>query len=283
MTGFAAARRCAARRPPARWPSRGSSPSASRRAPSPRCCSPPRWRSSSRAFPMRDRGRALAAFFGITGALTAVGPLAGGYLTEWTWRAIFWINVPVALAAVILTIFAKPAEERRPRGSTTARRARHRGHGARRTRPPAGRDLGLDDLGTTGSIVAGAAPARRVRRPRAASTRSRWSVMRLFGERAFAVDNLVLLLMSAVFVPFFFFASVYAQASLGDTATQAGAPARVLRRASPSAAQLGGRIVDSRGARPSVVAGCLRRGGRLPALGIEGHRARLRPAVVSRS
>jgi aryl-alcohol dehydrogenase-like predicted oxidoreductase len=33
------------------------------------------------AFPVAERGKALAIFFGLTGALTAVGPLAGGYLT----------------------------------------------------------------------------------------------------------------------------------------------------------------------------------------------------------
>ena len=47
-------------------------------------------------FDLRSRGRALALFFGIAGGLTAIGPIAGGYLIEWTWRAIFWINVPVA-------------------------------------------------------------------------------------------------------------------------------------------------------------------------------------------
>src|SRR6185437_14151887 len=35
-------------------------------------------------FPLRERGKALAMFFGITGGLTAIGPLLGGYLTEWT-------------------------------------------------------------------------------------------------------------------------------------------------------------------------------------------------------
>ena len=47
-------------------------------------------------FPLRERGKALAAFFGIAGGLTAVGPILGGYLTQWTWRAIFWVNIPVA-------------------------------------------------------------------------------------------------------------------------------------------------------------------------------------------
>jgi MFS family permease len=65
------------------------------------------------AFPVADRGKAMAAFFGITGALTAVGPIAGGYLTEWTWRSIF-CNLPVAVIALALTAKAKPAEERHP-------------------------------------------------------------------------------------------------------------------------------------------------------------------------
>jgi MFS family permease len=51
-------------------------------------------------FARESRGRAMAIFFAITGAMTALGPIAGGYLTIWTWRAIFWVNVPVGLAVV---------------------------------------------------------------------------------------------------------------------------------------------------------------------------------------
>src|SRR5262245_51849588 len=66
------------------------------------------------AFPVSERGRAMAIFFGIAGGLTSIGPIAGGYLTEWTWRSIFWINVPVALLALFLTWKAQPAENRHP-------------------------------------------------------------------------------------------------------------------------------------------------------------------------
>ncbi len=66
------------------------------------------------AFPLRERGRALAIFFGLAGAFTSIGPIAGGYLTEWTWRAIFWINVPVAILALVCTAIAKPADEKHP-------------------------------------------------------------------------------------------------------------------------------------------------------------------------
>src|SRR5262249_43813186 len=64
-------------------------------------------------FPLRERGKALALFFGIAGGLTAVGPALGGFLTQWTWRAIFWVNVPVAVIALILIVLAKPVTEYR--------------------------------------------------------------------------------------------------------------------------------------------------------------------------
>jgi len=65
-------------------------------------------------FDLRSRGRALALFFGIAGALTAIGPIAGGWLIEWTWRAIFWINIPVALIALALIAISRPPNESRP-------------------------------------------------------------------------------------------------------------------------------------------------------------------------
>jgi len=65
-------------------------------------------------FELRERGRALAIFFGIAGGLTAVGPILGGYLTQWTWRAIFWVNIPVALIALALILSSRPQTVHRP-------------------------------------------------------------------------------------------------------------------------------------------------------------------------
>ena len=65
-------------------------------------------------FSLNQRGRALALFFGIAGGLTAVGPVLGGYLTEWTWRAIFWVNIPVAIIALVLIAISKPVTDYRP-------------------------------------------------------------------------------------------------------------------------------------------------------------------------
>ena len=74
------------------------------------------------AFPLHERGRAMAIFFGVSGGLTAIGPISGGYLAEWTWRAIFWVNIPIAL--VSLALLRRLAARRTSR---TRRRLDYRG------------------------------------------------------------------------------------------------------------------------------------------------------------
>jgi MFS family permease len=51
------------------------------------------------SFALPERGKALAIFVGVSGAFTAIVPIAGGYLTPWAWRSIFWINIPIASTA----------------------------------------------------------------------------------------------------------------------------------------------------------------------------------------
>lgn len=55
-------------------------------------------------FHGRERGVALGAFGATTGLAVAVGPTAGGMLTEWaSWQWIFIINLPIGIAALTLT------------------------------------------------------------------------------------------------------------------------------------------------------------------------------------
>jgi EmrB/QacA subfamily drug resistance transporter len=60
--------------------------------------------------PLRERGRyqgILGAVFGVT---TVVGPLLGGYFTDYlTWRWAFWVNVPVSLVVFAVAATAIPA------------------------------------------------------------------------------------------------------------------------------------------------------------------------------
>ncbi|PHQ48317.1 MFS transporter [Streptomyces cinnamoneus] len=53
-------------------------------------------------YPADQRGRATGWALGMGGVATACGPFVGGALTEAaSWRVIFWINVPLAVAAAV--------------------------------------------------------------------------------------------------------------------------------------------------------------------------------------
>jgi EmrB/QacA subfamily drug resistance transporter len=63
----------------------------------------------------RERARAIGIWGGVFGVSMAIGPLIGGVLTERLgWRSIFWVNVPIAMAAIALTVKFVP-ESRAPR------------------------------------------------------------------------------------------------------------------------------------------------------------------------
>jgi EmrB/QacA subfamily drug resistance transporter len=63
----------------------------------------------------RERAQAIGIWGGVMGVSMALGPVLGGALVEGvSWRAIFWINVPVGLAAIALTARFVP-ESRAPR------------------------------------------------------------------------------------------------------------------------------------------------------------------------
>src|SRR5437868_1631753 len=67
-------------------------------------------------FHGHERGTALGVWGATIATSAAVGPLVGGALTEgFGWSSIFYINVPIGIAAVILTL-AKVAESRNPEG-----------------------------------------------------------------------------------------------------------------------------------------------------------------------
>ncbi len=59
------------------------------------------------AFPPQERGKAIGTWAGVSALALAIGPVVGGFLTESvSWRAIFFLNLPVAAGAVAVTLFA---------------------------------------------------------------------------------------------------------------------------------------------------------------------------------
>src|SRR5215208_440387 len=159
------------------------------------------------SFPAEERGKGLAVFFIVAGLFTAVGPIAGSYLTQyWTWRAIFWINVPVALLSLTEFAFIKLKDVKHP--------ARIDWRGAAIL--VAGMGLvvlglqessvwGWDSVATIGSIVVGlvilalfVAFERRAESPLI-------SIKSFVENRAFAVDNVLTLFLFFTWLAVFFF------------------------------------------------------------------------------
>ncbi len=207
-------------------------------------------------FPLHARGKALALFFGIAGGLTALGPALGGVLTQWTWRAIFWVNIPVAVIALILIVLSHPVTDHKPA------RIDYRGL----VLIAAGVSLsifGFQQSGTWGwsnpktitCVVAGAlilVVFVLVER----GTTSPLIDVNIFRIRPFAVENLVLGVSNLAFIPTFFFASEYAQLSLGKSASSASLVLLYFFIGFVIAAQIGGRMLDRSGAKRPVVLGC---------------------------
>src|SRR4051794_2563691 len=67
----------------------------------------------SASFHGRDRAAAVGAWSGLGGIAGAVGPFLGGWLVEWNWRAVFLINLPLAVLVVVVALRHVP-ESRDP-------------------------------------------------------------------------------------------------------------------------------------------------------------------------
>jgi EmrB/QacA subfamily drug resistance transporter len=58
-------------------------------------------------FDAHERGRAIGTWAGVSAMALAIGPVVGGLLVqEVSWQSIFILNVPVAIAAIAVTLFA---------------------------------------------------------------------------------------------------------------------------------------------------------------------------------
>ncbi len=208
-------------------------------------------------FSLHERGRALAIFFGISGGLTAIGPILGGYLTQWTWRAIFWVNIPVAVIALLLIVISKPVTVHRP--------ARMDYRGLALIASGVALSVfgfqqssiwGWSDPAIWACIAAGVA-LLIVFYFVEQKTSSPLMQVKIFRIRPFFVENLVLAITMLVFIPVFFFASEYAQIGLDKSPGNASLVLLYFFIGFVVAAQIGGRMLDRLGAKRPVVLGCL--------------------------
>jgi EmrB/QacA subfamily drug resistance transporter len=211
------------------------------------------------AFPGDERGKGLSVFFIVAGLFTAIGPVAGSYLTQfWTWRAIFWINVPVALLSLFEFRNARLNDVKRParldvRGAVLI----VVGMALTVLGIQQSTEWGWGSPATIGSIVVGIlvlgyffVVERRTEDPLI-------DVNALLANRPFAVDNLLTFLVFAPWLAVFFFGSVYFQVAVGQEPTQAGYSILTMFYSFFVAARIGGAWMDQSGAKKPVSIGFL--------------------------
>ena len=206
----------------------------------------------------RERARAIGAWGAVVGLSLGLGPVLGGALTEAVgWRSIFWVNVPVVVAAVVLTARFVPesraAHPRRPDpvGQVLVVVVL----GALVTAVIEGPRLGWTSAATLGLAAASAVALvgllvweRRRVEP--------LLELRFFASVPFSAATVIAVCAFAAFGGFLFLSTLYLQSERGFSALQAGlllVPAAV---AVTVCAPLAGRIVGARGPRiPLLVAG----------------------------
>ncbi|MFE0102041.1 MFS transporter [Streptomyces sp. NPDC059009] len=209
-----------------------------------------------------DLGRAMGVFGAFTGLGAAVGPMVGGVLTEWlSWRAAFYLNIPLALATLALTLRVLPARDRTPGVRRDAPRVDLPGTAAfalcagslTYALTTAGDD-GLTPVAYAALALAALALALFVR----LELRSPHPLLdvRLFRRRAFAAVMLCVLASSAAFAALLF-TSVWLQSGLGLGPVRAGLALMPLALACFVASLVSGRALHGRSPRAVVGTGLL--------------------------
>jgi EmrB/QacA subfamily drug resistance transporter len=210
------------------------------------------------AFPPHERGRAIGTWAGVSAIALAAGPLVGGWLTEdVSWRAIFFLNVPVAIGAVAVTLFA--AHE--SRDETVSRKVDLPGIGAITVGLTAlvlalvegnawgwgsARILALFGL-SLAAVVAFGLIEKRSAAPIVDFA--------FFRSRQFLGANIVAFAVSFAMFAMFFFLALYMQNILGYSPLQAGVRFLPSTLVIIVAGPVSGRLTDRIGPRPLMTLG----------------------------
>ena len=182
------------------------------------------------AFAPGERGKAMAVYVGIPLVFMAVGPALGGAIVEhWGWPWVFWLNLPIAAAAIALTLAARPHDPRSGDrhidwigGAMLVIGLPAFVFGIQQIGPERG-ETAMDGASplTLGALVAGAAVL-------AVFVRRQWNHprpllrLRLFADHALAADAITIACMQFAMTGLVIAGSLYAQDVLGFTPTQAG-------------------------------------------------------------
>jgi EmrB/QacA subfamily drug resistance transporter len=210
------------------------------------------------AFPPEERGKAIGAWAGISALALAVGPVVGGFLTEnVSWRAIFYLNLPVAAGAIVATLFAV----RESRDETVGREVDLAGVAALTAGLTAlvlalveGNSWGWGSpsivgllAGSVAALVAFLAIESKVKAPMVE--------FGFFASRTFVGATIVAFVVSFAMLGVFFFMALYMQNILGYSPLEAGIRFLPTTLVITVVAPVAGRLSDRIGSRWPIAAG----------------------------
>jgi EmrB/QacA subfamily drug resistance transporter len=211
------------------------------------------------AFPRPQLPQAIGIWAGISGLGLALGPLAGGFLTEnFSWAAVFWVNVPIGIIALGVTWWA--VQESRDPGSHSL--------------DLPGTALITAGLGTltwglintdthswlsayTLSFLVAALVLVVAFVIRESRTPEPMIPLGFFRVRAFAVSSLVVMLIGLALFGVLYFLTLYLQNVKGYTPLQAGVRMLPTTIMILVVAPLGGRLLNRVGPRAMMTTGML--------------------------
>ncbi|MEV4136012.1 MFS transporter [Dactylosporangium sp. NPDC049742] len=208
-----------------------------------------------RLYPPPERARPFGLLGATIGIATAVGPLLGGVIIQFAgtadgWRWVFYINVPVGLAAAALgwRMIPRRPQDRRRRESLDPVGVLLLGGAVVQILLPLIEQRQWYLLGT-GVLTLGGFVWWELRYARVPL-----ADLHLFRRRSYALGTVVMLLYFAGFTANFFILTLYLQRGQHFTALQAGLAITPFALGSALAAFAGGRVVNQFG-RSLVVAG----------------------------
>ena len=211
------------------------------------------------AFDPGEQGRAVGLRSGVSSVFLTLGPVVGGLLTQGvSWRAIFWVNLPVSVVTLALTWVAHPHGDRARAGVARLERVGVLllvpGLAATVVALMEAAKWGWGSPATIVLLVTGAGLL-------AAFVLHEWHArdplvdLRLFRSRALAVDGTVVFVIQFALVGLTVFGAILMQDLLGFTPVQAGLAIVPTTIAITLVAPLAGRLYDRVGARLPLALG----------------------------
>ena len=212
------------------------------------------------AFPPAERGKAIGTWAGVSAMALAIGPVVGGFLVESvSWQSIFFLNLPVAACAILITLFAV----RESRDETVEQSidvpgvfALTIGLGALVLSLVQGNEWGWGstrEIALYATALVGLTSFVLIER----HSRSPMVDFRFFRSRTFAGANIVAFIVSFAMLAMFFFMALYMQNVLGYSPLQAGIRFLPSTMMIMVIAPLAGRLTDRVGPRPLMTFGLL--------------------------